>query len=144
MPKPRIGVTCSPLRGPAYYAPYLRAVEAAGGEAVTLSPAPEGLPPAVARALLGGIAGLLGTGGGEVDAPADGEDRQEETHNGDATREMNGSAEERAAGAALQVQGKSDCGHFVSGFQFTLANHFDADGKYVLTRVEPHASLEAT
>ncbi len=97
MPKPRIGVTCSPLRGPAYYAPYLRAVEAAGGEAVTLSPAPDGLPAAAASALISGIDGLLVPGGWDVDPPAYGEARQEETPNVDPPLDLTEIALVRAA-----------------------------------------------
>jgi putative glutamine amidotransferase len=83
MSKPRIGVTCSPLRGPAYYAPYLRAVEAGGGEPVVLDPAPDGLPHDEATAMIHGIDGLLVPGGWDVDPPAYGEARQEETPNVD-------------------------------------------------------------
>jgi putative glutamine amidotransferase len=83
MSKPRIGVTCSPLRGPAYYAPYLLAVEAAGGEPVTLDPSPSGLAPDRATAMVHQIDGLLVPGGWDVDPPAYGEERQEETPNVD-------------------------------------------------------------
>jgi putative glutamine amidotransferase len=83
MSKPRIGVTCSPLRGPAYYAPYLRAVEAAGGEPVALDPSPDGLSPDRATAMVHEIDGLLVPGGWDVDPPAYGEKRQEETPNVD-------------------------------------------------------------
>ncbi len=79
MSKPRIGVTCSPLRGPAYYAPYLRAVEAAGGQPVALDPQPNGLASDQATAIVRGIDGLLVPGGWDVDPPAYGEARQEET-----------------------------------------------------------------
>jgi putative glutamine amidotransferase len=83
MSKPRIGVTCSPLRGPAYYAPYLRAVEAAGGEPVALDPSPDGLSPDRATAMVYEIDGLLVPGGWDVDPPAYGEERAEETPNVD-------------------------------------------------------------
>jgi putative glutamine amidotransferase len=83
MSKPRIGVTCSPLRGPAYYAPYLRAVEAAGGQPVSLDPSPGGLSPERATAMVHEIDGLLVPGGWDVDPPAYGEERQEETPNVD-------------------------------------------------------------
>ncbi len=79
MSKPRIGVTCSPLRGAAYYAPYLRAVSAAGGEPVTLDPEPDGLAPEAATALVHSIDGLLVPGGWDVDPPAYGEAREEQT-----------------------------------------------------------------
>ena len=72
-------MTCSPLRGPAYYAPYLRAVAAAGGEPVMLDPAPDGLAPETATALVHTIDGLLVPGGWDVDPPAYGEARDEET-----------------------------------------------------------------
>lgn len=97
MPKPRIGVTCSPLRGPAYYAPYLRAVEAAGGEPVTLDPRPNGLASGEATSMLHGIDGLLVPGGWDVDPPAYGEDRQEETPNVDTPLDLTEIALVRAA-----------------------------------------------
>ena len=97
MPKPRIGVTCSPRRGPAYYAPYLRAVEAAGGEPVTLDPQPDGLPPDQAASLIHGIDGLLVPGGWDVDPPAYGEERQEETPDVDPPLDLTEIALVRAA-----------------------------------------------
>jgi putative glutamine amidotransferase len=97
MSKPKIGVTCSPLRGPAYYAPYLRAVEAAGGEPVTLDPSPGGLSPDRATAMVQGIDGLLVPGGWDVDPPAYGEDRQEETPNVDTPLDLTEIALVRAA-----------------------------------------------
>ncbi len=97
MPKPRIGVTCSPLRGPAYYSPYLRAVEAAGGEPVTLDPQPNGLASEGAIAMIHGIDGLLVPGGWDVDPPAYGEVRHEETPNVDAPLDLTEIALVRAA-----------------------------------------------
>jgi type VI secretion system secreted protein VgrG len=41
---------------------------------------------------------------------------------------------------AIDIQGKSDCGHFTAGHEFTLERHFDADDKYLLTRVEHTAN----
>jgi putative glutamine amidotransferase len=97
MSKPRIGVTCSPLRGPAYYAPYLRAVEAAGGEPVALDPSPGGLSPDRATAMVHEIDGLLVPGGWDVDPPAYGEDRQEQTPNVDPPLDLTEIALVRAA-----------------------------------------------
>ena len=97
MSKPRIGVTCSPLRGPAYYAPYLSAVEAAGGEPVTLDPEADGIAPERAMALVHGIDGLLVPGGWDVDPPAYGENRQEETANVDLPLDLTEIALVRAA-----------------------------------------------
>ena len=34
----------------------------------------------------------------------------------------------------------SDCGHFTAGHEFNLERHFDANDKYLLTRVEHNAS----
>ncbi len=45
--------------------------------------------------------------------------------------------------ASLEVGGSSDCGHFVPGHKFTLQRHFNADGDYLLTRVEHKAHLGA-
>lgn len=42
---------------------------------------------------------------------------------------------------ALEIRGTSDCRHFIAGHKFTLSRHFDADGPYLLTRVEHHARL---
>ena len=38
--------------------------------------------------------------------------------------------------------GTSYCRHFAPGFAFTISRHFDADGRYLITRVEHEASLE--
>ena len=97
MSKPKIGVTCSPLRGPEYYAPYLRAVETAGGSPVTLDPQPEGLEPDSAAAIVRGIDGLLVPGGWDVDPPVYGEARQEETPNVDLPLDLTEIALVRAA-----------------------------------------------
>jgi type VI secretion system VgrG family protein len=37
---------------------------------------------------------------------------------------------------SLEISGASDCGNFTAGHVFALERHFDADGKYLLTRVE--------
>jgi len=97
MSKPKIGVTCSPLRGPAYYAPYLRAVETAGGEPITLDPQPEGLQAHRAAEIVHGIDGLLVPGGWDVDPPVYGEARQEETPNVDLPLDLTEIALVRAA-----------------------------------------------
>src|SRR5579862_10002828 len=97
MSKPRIGVTCSPLRGPAYYSAYLRAVEAAGGEPVTLDPQPNGLGAREAAAMIRGVDGLLVPGGWDVDPPAYGEARQKETPDVDAPLDLTEIALVRAA-----------------------------------------------
>ena len=97
MSKPRIGVTCSPRRGPAYYAAYLRAVEAAGGEPVTLDPQPDGLEADQAAAMIHSIDGLLVPGGWDVDPPAYGEVRQEETPDVDPPLDLTEIALVRAA-----------------------------------------------
>jgi putative glutamine amidotransferase len=97
MSKPKIGVTCSPLRGPAYYAPYLRAVETAGGEPITLDPQPEGLQPERAAEIVHEIDGLLVPGGWDVDPPVYGEARQEETPNVDLPLDLTEIALVRAA-----------------------------------------------
>ena len=44
--------------------------------------------------------------------------------------------------AGLEIQGASDCGHFVPGYKFTLERHFDADDSYLLTRVEHEAQID--
>lgn len=51
--------------------------------------------------------------------------------------------EETAAGT-LKASGRVDGCHFAAGRRFTLRNHFDADGSYLLTRVEMSASLSGT
>ena len=40
----------------------------------------------------------------------------------------------------LEIAAGGDCGHFTPGHEFTLDRHFDANGKYVLTRVEHTAT----
>jgi putative glutamine amidotransferase len=63
MSRPKVGVTCSVLRPPAYYDRYLRAVEAAGGDPVRLS----GLDPEGVAGLVQQFDGLLFPGGWDVD-----------------------------------------------------------------------------
>jgi putative glutamine amidotransferase len=62
--RPKIGVTVSLKRGLGYYKPYLRAVEAAGGEPVELMAGSDTLPP---------LDGLLLPGGWDVDPDLYGE-----------------------------------------------------------------------
>ena len=40
------------------------------------------------------------------------------------------------------IRGAGTGGHFLPGHLFTLANHFDSDGDYLVTRVEHTANLE--
>ena len=44
--------------------------------------------------------------------------------------------------AGLEIRAASTCRHFTAGHRFTLSRHFDADGPYLLTRVEHRASLQ--
>jgi type VI secretion system secreted protein VgrG len=44
--------------------------------------------------------------------------------------------------ASLEVAGQSNCGNFVAGHKFNLERHFNANGRYLLTRVEHDARLE--
>jgi putative glutamine amidotransferase len=64
--RPKIGITVHPKRGLAYFTPYRRAVEDAGGEPVDLVPGTETLPQ---------LDGLLLPGGWDVDPSFYGEDR---------------------------------------------------------------------
>jgi putative glutamine amidotransferase len=66
--RPRIGITTSPRRGAQYYAPYRRAVEAAGAEPVEVPPGTPELPP---------VDGLLLPGGWDVDPSYYGEKKDE-------------------------------------------------------------------
>jgi type VI secretion system secreted protein VgrG len=43
---------------------------------------------------------------------------------------------------SLQITGRSNCGHFVAGYKFTLERHFDANDRYLLTWVEHDAALD--
>ena len=47
------------------------------------------------------------------------------------------------AAQSLRIEGTGNCSHFLPGRKFTLMRHFDADGQYVLTRVEHQARLDA-
>jgi putative glutamine amidotransferase len=73
--KPKIGVTSSALRSPAYYDPYLRALEVAGAEPVRLV----GLAPEVATQRLAHLDGCLFPGGWDVDPGEYGEPPHQET-----------------------------------------------------------------
>jgi putative glutamine amidotransferase len=66
--RPRIGITTSPRRGAEYYAPYRRAVEAAGAEPVELPPGTPELP---------AVDGLLLPGGWDVDPSLYGETKDD-------------------------------------------------------------------
>src|SRR5262249_47805304 len=48
---------------------------------------------------------------------------------------------EEVAAQSLAIEGQSGCAQMASGHKFTLANHWSADGEYVLTRVSHQASL---
>jgi putative glutamine amidotransferase len=97
MPKPRIGITCSPLRGLTYYAPYLRAIELAGGEPVVLEPAENGLTSPQVDVLVEKLDGMLFPGGWDVDPPNYGEPREEETPDVDPALDSTEIALARAA-----------------------------------------------
>lgn len=43
---------------------------------------------------------------------------------------------------ALEINGESTCRNFVSGYKFTLADHFNADGQYVVTSISHVAKHE--
>jgi putative glutamine amidotransferase len=64
--RPRIGLTCSPLRAEGYYDPYLEAIESAGAEAVVISPLPTQPSPEDTERILTGIDGLMVPGGWDV------------------------------------------------------------------------------
>src|SRR5690242_19548170 len=61
----------------------------------------------------------------------------------DAERTIKLRAEEEAA-QALVIQGRSNDARFAPGQVFELEKHFNASGKYLLTRVEHHATQEGT
>ena len=48
------------------------------------------------------------------------------------------------AAAALVIDGGSNCGQMTAGHKFTLDRHFDANGDYVLTRIEHTAQIPPT
>jgi putative glutamine amidotransferase len=64
--RPRIGVTCSPLRPEGYYDPYLQAIESAGGEAVVIAPLPARPGHDDAQRILSGVDGLVVPGGWDI------------------------------------------------------------------------------
>jgi putative glutamine amidotransferase len=66
--RPKIAITTSPRRGEDYYAPYRRAVEAAGAMPVELPPGTPELPP---------VEGLLLPGGWDVDPSLYGEPKDD-------------------------------------------------------------------
>jgi putative glutamine amidotransferase len=73
--RPKIGITVQPRRGMEYYAPYRRAVVAAGAEPVDLVPGTKALPD---------VDGLLLPGGWDVDPSFYGERRDEKLGETDA------------------------------------------------------------
>jgi putative glutamine amidotransferase len=64
--KPRIGITCSPLRVEGYYDKYLTAIEASGATPVVIAPLPGPPNPGDAAGILAGIDGLMVPGGWDV------------------------------------------------------------------------------
>jgi len=64
--KPRIGITCSPLRVAGYYDAYLQAIAAAGAEPVVIAPLAGGPDATEAERILGSVDGLLVPGGWDV------------------------------------------------------------------------------
>jgi type VI secretion system secreted protein VgrG len=44
--------------------------------------------------------------------------------------------------ASIEIAASSDCGHFMAGQKFTLEQHFDGDGEYLLTAIEHDAHLD--
>ena len=49
---------------------------------------------------------------------------------------------EQEQAVSLEIRGTSNCGQFTAGHKFTLERHFDANGPYLLTRVEHDAHLD--
>ncbi len=64
--KPRIGITCSPLRVAGYYDPYLRAIDSAGAEPVVIEPLATRPDRRDTERILSGVDGLLVPGGWDV------------------------------------------------------------------------------
>lgn len=75
MSRPRIGITCSPLRGEAYYNAYVRAIESAGAEPVMLWSAESSADSPDGLGILARVDGLLIPGGWDVDPLQYGEQR---------------------------------------------------------------------
>ncbi len=48
---------------------------------------------------------------------------------------------EQEQAMSLEIGGTGNCGQFLPGHKFTLKRHFDADGQFLLTRVEHEAQL---
>ena len=72
-----------------------------------------------------------------------GEDQASQLQNiyTDGTRTANIRMQQETA-EAVRVDGESTCQQLNAGCKFSLENHYNADGKYVLTQVEHDASLE--
>ena len=66
--RPRIGITCSPLRVAGYYDAYLHAIESAGAEPVVIVPVAGGPDADDATRILGDVDGLLVPGGWDIAA----------------------------------------------------------------------------
>ena len=49
---------------------------------------------------------------------------------------------EQEAAQAMTIRAQSDCREACPGFKFKLTEHLDADGEYILTRVEHFGSME--
>jgi putative glutamine amidotransferase len=64
--RPRIGITCSPLRVEGYYDKYIRAIESAGAEPVVISPLPMQPGRGDTERILADIDGLIVPGGWDV------------------------------------------------------------------------------
>src|SRR5205807_8035136 len=96
--RPRIGITCSPLRVHTYYDAYVHAIEQAGGEPVRIRPlSGEDDSPALVAELIGTIDGMLFPGGMVLDPRRYGQAREQETPNVDPALDHTEPALARAA-----------------------------------------------
>jgi type VI secretion system secreted protein VgrG len=122
-----------------------------------LSPKPtEAVQPAPANLAVGTVSHPLQPGGANFEVndypayvahrhdnvdPGGGGASEADSHFADEARRVTSLRMQEDAAGGVEIEGASNYAAFAAGFKFALSKHFNADGNYVLTRVEHTASV---